>query len=76
MRSWHLVPKITYSIQKFSKHSCVPVLGLQFKQSVKALGLLLFNCEMYNKFRRENLDIGPNGENSQADGVVFLQEMF
>ncbi len=34
----HLLPKITYSILNFSKqHSCV--LGLQFKQCVKALGL-------------------------------------
>ncbi len=39
MRSWHLVPKITYSIHKFSKYSCV--LGLQFKQSVKAPGPLV-----------------------------------
>ncbi len=38
MRSWRLVPKITYSIYHFSQHSCV--LGLQFKQSVKAPGPL------------------------------------
>ncbi len=40
MRSWHLVPKITYSVQKFSKHSCV--LGLQFKQTIKAPGPLVY----------------------------------
>ncbi len=39
MRSWHLGLKIIYSIYNFSKYSCV--LGLQFKQSVKAPGLLL-----------------------------------
>ena len=39
LRSWHLVPKIRYSIQNFSKHSCV--LGLQFKQIVKAPGPLV-----------------------------------
>ncbi len=38
-RSWYLVPKRTYSIQKFSKHSCV--LGLQFNQRVKAPGPLV-----------------------------------
>ncbi len=31
---------------------------------------------MYNGFRRDILGIGPNGGNSNADGVVFLQEMF
>ncbi len=36
MRSWHLVPKITF----YLKYSCV--LGLQFKQIIKALGLLVF----------------------------------
>ncbi len=34
-----LVPKITYCIQTLSKHSCV--LGLQFKQSVKAPGSIV-----------------------------------
>ena len=38
--SWHLVPSTTYSIKKFSKHSCVP--GRQFKQRVKAPGPLIF----------------------------------
>ncbi len=37
---------------------------------------LLFNCEMYNEFRRDILGIGPNGGNNNVDGVVLLQEMF
>ncbi len=39
--------------------------------------IFLFNCKMYNEFMRDILGIGPRGEReSNADGVVFLQEMF
>ncbi len=36
----------------------------------------LFNCEMCDELRRDILGFGPNGGNSNAEVVVFLQEMF
>ncbi len=39
MTSWYQVPKITYPVENFSKHSCV--LQLQFKQIVNAHGPLV-----------------------------------